>query len=102
MGIPTAFQGFPPPGLSPGGRGEPQIVAPHVMVPVPDLQPALEQERLESTPSAGRDGGSMRAAERAGISSPPRAPASTASSLSHRAFGHSAFGFCWANAKTLR
>ena len=68
MGIPTAFQGFPPPGLSPGGRGEPQVVAPYVEPPVPDLQPALEQERLESIPSAGRDGGSMRAAERAGIS----------------------------------
>ncbi len=26
MGIPAAFQGFPPPGLSPGGRGEPQVV----------------------------------------------------------------------------
>ena len=68
MGIPTAFQGFPPPGLSPGGRGEPQVVAPHVMEPVPDLQPALEQERLESTPSAGRDGGSIRAVWEAGIS----------------------------------
>ena len=68
MGIPTAFQGFPPPGLSPGGRGEPQVVAPYVEGPVPDLQPALEQERLESTPSAGRDGGSMRAVREAGIS----------------------------------
>ena len=31
MGIPTAFKGFPPPGLSPGGRGEPQVVATYVM-----------------------------------------------------------------------
>jgi hypothetical protein len=31
-------------------------VTDYVEPPVPDLQPALEQERLESTPSAGRDG----------------------------------------------
>ena len=47
MGIPTAFQGFPPPGLSPGGRGEPQIVAAYVEPTVPDLQPALEQDQRE-------------------------------------------------------
>ena len=53
---PRRLRGFPHPGLSPGGRGEPQVVAPYVEAPVPDLQPALEQERLEFDPSAGRDG----------------------------------------------
>ena len=56
MGIPAAFQGFPPPGLSPGGRGEPRIVAPYAAARVPDLQPALDAGRLDIDPLAGRDG----------------------------------------------
>ena len=50
---PRRLRGFPHPGLSPGGRGEPQVVAAYVEPPVPDLQPALEQERLEFDPFSG-------------------------------------------------
>ena len=61
MGIPAAFQGFPPPGLSPGGRSEPQGV-------YPTYSPPSIQERLEIDPLAGRDGAMIRAGEEAGIS----------------------------------
>ncbi len=66
MGIPAAFQGFPPPGLSPGGRGEPQVVEPYVAARVPDLQPALEQERLEFDPFSGAGWGEYARVARGG------------------------------------
>ena len=55
------------PGLSPGGCGEPRIVAPRVTAQVPDLQPALDAGRLEIDPLAGRDGGSVGEGALAGI-----------------------------------
>jgi hypothetical protein len=66
MGIPAAFQGFPPPGLSPGGRGEPRIVAPYVAARVPDLQPALDTGRLEIDPLSGAGWGDDRGAVEGG------------------------------------
>ena len=78
MGIPAAFQGFPPPGLSPGGCGEPRIVAPRVTARVPDLQPALDAGRLEIDPFV-RGGMSNLCTPLAGedkvLGLPPRAPA---------------------------
>jgi hypothetical protein len=68
-GIPAAFQGFPPPGLSPGGRGEPQVVVARVTPRVPDTAARPRYRNASSsTPCAGRDGGKVRAEERPGIS----------------------------------
>lgn len=54
-GIPAAFQGFPPPGLSPGGRGEPRIVARRVSVRVPDTaaRPRCRTPRARPLSGAG-------------------------------------------------
>ena len=70
MAYPQRFRGFPAPGLSPGGCGEPRIVATRVTPRVPDFcSPPSMQDASRSTPQAGRDGMSVHAVWRAGTSS---------------------------------
>ena len=66
---PRRFRGFPRPGVSPGGRGEPQIVAAYVEPPVPTCSPPSNRN-VSSRPLQRGGMGECRHSGRSGDNCP--------------------------------